>query len=71
MATHDPRKVLETLRNHLTQPETNISFLFGAGASSAVRIPLPPDQDGETAVGTRALIPNNCRVNCGVHQGDP
>ena len=58
MATHDPRKVLETLRNHLTQPETNISFLFGAGASSAVRIPLPPGPDGETAAGTRALIPN-------------
>ena len=61
MSTHDPRKVLETLRNHLTQPETNVAFLLGAGTSCAVRIQVPAN-DGEGADGaapvTRSLIPN-------------
>ena len=49
------------LRSHLTQPETNISFLFGAGTSSAVRIPLSPNQGSEDNADvpkTRALIPD-------------
>jgi hypothetical protein len=48
---HDPLKILESLQNHLTQPEANILFLIGAGASSAVRI-----KDGDA--GTRSLIPS-------------
>ena len=57
MTTHNPRQVLETLRDHLTQPETHIAFLFGAGTSSAVRIrvPLP---NNETEFEERALIPS-------------
>jgi hypothetical protein len=62
MTTHDPRKVLETLRNHLTQPEANVAFLFGAGTSCAVRVPVvveaegaQPENDGPH---TRSLIPN-------------
>lgn len=66
MATHDPRSVLESLRNHLTQPEANIAFLLGAGTSCAVRVPVvvqeldpgsePPEAKAE--IKTRSLIPN-------------
>lgn len=65
--THDPRKVLETLRNHLTQPGGNVAFLFGAGTSCAVRIPVKVETDKSTNSATvenqeeqshRALIPN-------------
>ncbi|WP_375590604.1 SIR2 family protein [Hoeflea alexandrii] len=64
--THDPKKVLENLRNHLTQPEANVSFLFGAGTSCAVRVPATVAAPvaalgGAAAVpaaSTRALIPN-------------
>jgi hypothetical protein len=61
MATHDPRKVLETLRDHLTQPETNIAFLLGAGVSCSVRVDVPAIQgEGEEAspASTRSIIPN-------------
>lgn len=68
MTFHDPRKLLDTLRNHLTQPEANIAFLFGAGTSCAVRVPLPVEEVSATEVQdaanskitikTRALIPN-------------
>jgi len=65
-ATHDPKKVLENLRNHLTQPEANVSFLFGAGTSCAVRVPVTVATTGAGATATppvsvtstRALIPN-------------
>jgi len=40
MMTHDPQKTIEDLRNHLTQHDTRIAFLFGAGTSSAVRVPV-------------------------------
>lgn len=65
MATHDPRKVLEMLRNHLTQPEANVAFLLGAGTSCAVRVPITPDADNvqpeqepEDRAKTRSLIPS-------------
>jgi len=62
MATHDPRKVLETLRNHLTQPEANIAFLLGAGTSCSVRVPVTVHVEGaqeqEATPTSRALIPN-------------
>lgn len=63
MTFHDPRKVLESLRNHLTVPDANVSFLFGAGTSCAVRIPVMlATADGaaeeQTAPQTRSLIPN-------------
>jgi hypothetical protein len=51
MSEHDPRKIAETLRNHLTHSETNIAFLFGAGTSCAVRV---PGESGES----KSLIPN-------------
>ncbi|MFG1248376.1 SIR2 family NAD-dependent protein deacylase [Xanthobacter flavus] len=66
MVTHDPRRVLETLRDHLTHPEANIAFLLGAGTSCAVRIPVvvqegAGDSDGGSPAEvpkTRSLIPN-------------
>lgn len=66
VVTHDPRKVLETLRNHLTQPETNVAFLFGAGTSCSVRVPIsmagenvqPQGGGQDDGPKTRALIPN-------------
>lgn len=43
MRTHDPRQVAEDLRNHLATHDRRLSFLFGAGTSSAVNIaPDPP-----------------------------
>jgi hypothetical protein len=48
---HDPRKVVETLRDHLASHEKRISFLFGAGASAAAQ--TKPDAGGKT----RSLIP--------------
>lgn len=42
MSTHDPRQVIEDLRNHLAMHDRRLSFLFGAGTSSAVNIaPVP------------------------------
>lgn len=66
MATHDPRTVLESLRNHLTQPEANVAFVLGAGTSCAVRVPVAAEVDGVKSqteeLGdspkTRSLIPN-------------
>lgn len=37
MATHDPRKAVELLRNHLATHDQQLAFLFGAGVSCAVR----------------------------------
>lgn len=54
MTLHDPRKMVETLRNHLTHPDTNVAFLFGAGTSTAVRLEFLNDE-GEAC--ERALIP--------------
>lgn len=60
MTTHDPRKLLESLRNHLTQPEANVSFLLGAGTSCAVRVGVTPNPavDEDHSPKTRSLIPN-------------
>ena len=61
MNTHDPRQVIEDLRNHLAVHDRRLAFLFGAGTSSAVNIasttskgekpkhePLIPGIDGLT-----------------------
>ena len=56
MATHDPFLAIETLRNHLTQPDTKIAFLFGAGTSCAVRVKTPASADGPDS--ERSLIPS-------------
>lgn len=60
MATHDPRRVLESLRDHLTQPETNVAFLLGAGTSCSVQVEVLPEEGSEKSgtPTTRPLIPN-------------
>jgi hypothetical protein len=40
--THDPKQVIEDLRNHLAAHDRRLAFLFGAGTSSAVNIAPPP-----------------------------
>ena len=42
MTIHDPRKMIEDLRNHLAPHDKQIVFLFGAGTSSSVNIASPP-----------------------------
>lgn len=42
MSTHDPRQAIEDLRNHLAMHDRRLSFLFGAGTSSAVNIAPAP-----------------------------
>jgi hypothetical protein len=39
--THDPSRFLNDLRSVLASPNARILFLFGAGSSSAVRVPDP------------------------------
>ena len=46
MITHDPRQVIEDLRNHLAMHDRRLCFLFGAGTSSAVDI-APAPKAGE------------------------
>jgi hypothetical protein len=60
MATHDPRRILESLRDHLTQPETNVAFLLGAGTSCSVQVEVVPEEGKEKSdpPQTRSLIPN-------------
>lgn len=41
MLTHDPRQVIELLRDHLATHNKPICFLFGAGTSSSVNIAPP------------------------------
>jgi hypothetical protein len=55
MSTHDPRQLIEDLRNHLAMHDRRLSFLFGAGTSSAVNI-APAPRVGEKPE-HRALIP--------------
>ena len=42
MTTHDPLPVIETIRNHLSVHDRRLTFLFGAGTSSAVNVAVPP-----------------------------
>lgn len=38
MKTHDPKKFIEDFRDHLARHDRPLSFLFGAGTSSAINI---------------------------------
>jgi len=42
VSTHDPRRVIEDIRNHLAAHDRRLGFLFGAGTSSAINIAPPP-----------------------------
>lgn len=52
---HDPRRVIEDLRNHLAVHDRCLAFLFGAGTSSAINI-APDPAPGEARKHT-PLIP--------------
>ena len=41
MRTHDPLQVIETVRNHLSVHDRRLTFLFGAGTSSAINAAAP------------------------------
>jgi hypothetical protein len=49
MATHDPQRVVELLRDHLAAHDKQLLFLFGAGTSNAVNA-APPPASGAMAV---------------------
>lgn len=69
MITHDPRQVVETLRNHLASHDKRIVFIFGAGTSCAIntakegqpRKPLIPAVDGLTKLCKAAVEKNNAK----------
>ena len=42
--THDPRRTVEALRDHLSRHDKPIAFLFGAGTSAAAKKTTAPDQ---------------------------
>jgi len=46
LSVHDPKNVIENLRNHLAAQDKSLAFLFGAGTSSAVNI-APPALPGQ------------------------
>lgn len=52
MSSHDARKTIADLRDHLARHDKPVAFLFGAGTSCAVRVPA-----GGSAGSTKALIP--------------
>jgi len=68
VSTHDPKQVVEDLRDHLAAHDRRLAFLFGAGSSSAVNLapvpakgqkpehkPLIPGIDGLTEVCAAAV----------------
>ncbi len=46
MSTHDPRQIIEDIRDYLAAHDRHLAFLFGAGTSSAVNT-APPSPPGE------------------------
>ncbi len=56
MSTHDPRRIVEDLRNNLASHDRPIGFLLGAGCSSAINI-APAPAPGEKPK-FEALIPS-------------
>lgn len=67
MVIHDPRQIVETLRNHLASHDKRIVFIFGAGTSCAINIaaegkpyqPLIPAVAGLTKLCRAAVEKNN------------
>jgi len=55
MIKHDPRQVIEELRDHLATHDKPLVFLFGAGTSAAINV-APPPKKGEKPL-HKPLIP--------------
>lgn len=49
---HDAQKILSNLRDHLARHDKPIAFLFGAGTSCAISVPVPDHEEK-----TQPLIP--------------
>ena len=65
MRTHDPRQVIEDLRDHLAAHDRRLAFLFGAGTSSAVNVASVPAAGSKPLF--EPLIPgiDGLTENCG------
>jgi hypothetical protein len=63
MVTHDPRKVVETLRNHLASHDTPLCFLFGAGTSSSIRIKSDQGNGKVPLIPAIGLLTERCKVS--------
>jgi len=59
MTTHDPRKAVEILRDHLATHDRPVTFLFGAGSSSSVRVPVD-DGDKESLIPDTSGLTSAC-----------
>jgi SIR2-like domain len=57
MASHDPRREIEKLREHLAAHDRPIAFLLGAGTSCSVR-----DVSGQPLIPNLAVIGDRCRA---------
>lgn len=55
MTSHNPEPVIHLLRDHLAAHDNRLTFLFGAGTSSAVNI--APKPKGEDLPGYEPLVP--------------
>lgn len=55
MNTHDPRKMIEVLRDHLATHDKILIFLFGAGTSASINLAPPPPPG--TKRGYEPLVP--------------
>ena len=71
MPTHDPRQLIEDVRDHLAAHDRRLAFLFGAGTSSAVNVAPAPAAGSKPII--KPLIPGvdglteNCRTKvCGL-----
>ncbi len=66
MSTHDPRKVVEDLRNHLAAHDKPLIFLFGAGTSSSINIAPPPPagtkRDYKPLVPAIKILTDRCKA---------
>lgn len=60
MRSHDPRKAIEDLRDHLARHDRPLSFLFGAGTSSSVNVAPVPAPGGKPTY--KPLIPAVARL---------
>jgi hypothetical protein len=56
LSVHDPKNIIENIRNHLATHDRPIAFLFGAGTSSAVNI-APVVKSGEKRL-YKPLVPS-------------
>lgn len=57
MVSHDPKKAIETLRDHLASHDKPLAFLMGAGTSCAVK-----DSAGHPLIPAMKALGDKCRA---------